>query len=177
LVINSSCGLVPPVSGFRASTSDRVGGNHGSPISTCTMCWHWFACLLARRAFHGRKRELLSESRMLEIARSRSGKQNTHLVTPGQILPAQPIIGLPALLRLVEWYQERRRNTQQGGLLCVNFEPPLSPPAPQQDKSSTKSSADMGDSCRRATGTNHRRADPRRRPATGEASGPEGGDA
>jgi hypothetical protein len=26
------------VSGFRASTSDRVGENHGSPISTCTMC-------------------------------------------------------------------------------------------------------------------------------------------
>ena len=28
----------------------------------------------------------------------------------------------------MEWYQERRRNTQQGGLSCTNLEPPLSPP-------------------------------------------------
>ena len=104
-------------------------------------------------------------------------KQNTHLVTPGQIRPAVPIIGLPALLRLVEWYQERRRNTQQGGLSCANLEPPLSPPAPQQDKSSTESSAAVGDPSRRATRTNSQRADPRRRPTTGEASGRQGGDA
>ena len=83
----------------------------------------------------------------------RSCKQNTHLVTPGQIPPAQPIIGLPALLRLVEWYKERRRNTQQGGFLCVNLKPPLSPPAPQQNSSATESSADMDDSCRQATRT------------------------
>ena len=57
-----------------------------------------------------------------------SEEQIAHLVTPGQIPPARPIIGLPALLRLVEWYQERRRNTQQGGLPCVKLEPPLSPP-------------------------------------------------
>ena len=51
------------------------------------------------------------------------------------------------------------------------------PPAPQQGKSSTESSAAMGHLCRRATGTNSQRADPRRRPTTGEASGREGGDA
>ena len=28
----------------------------------------------------------------------------------------------------MEWYQERRQNTQQGGLSCDNLEPPLSPP-------------------------------------------------
>ena len=67
-------------------------------------------------------------SQMREICTSGSCKQNTHLVTPGQIPPAQPIIGLPALLRLVEWYRARR-NTQQGGFLCVNLKPPLSPRA------------------------------------------------
>ena len=108
--------------------------------------------------------------------RSGCGEHNAHLVTPGQIPPTLPIIGLPALLRLVEWYQERRRNTQQGGLSCVNFEPSLSPPR-QQDRSSTESSADMGGPCRRASRTNSQRADPRRRPTTGEASGHEGGDA
>ena len=65
---------------------------------------------------------------MRVICTSGCEEQNTRLVTPGQIPPTQPIIGLPALLRLVEWYQERRRNTQQGGLPCVNLEPPLSPP-------------------------------------------------
>ena len=55
-------------------------------------------------------------------------EQNAHLVTPGQTPPTLPIIGLPALLRLVEWYQERQRKTQQGGLSCSSLEPPLSPP-------------------------------------------------
>src|ERR1700677_5001540 len=76
--------------------------------------------------------------------RSGCEEQNARLVTPGQIPPTRPIIGLPALLRLVEWYQDRRRNTQQGGLPCVNLETPLSPPAPQRGKSSTDSTAAVG---------------------------------
>jgi hypothetical protein len=62
-----------------------------------------------------------------DLHRSGRGEQTAHLVTPGQTLSTLPIIGLPALLRLVEWYQERRRKTQQGGLSCPDLEPPLSP--------------------------------------------------
>ncbi len=73
-------------------------------------------------------RTALSESRVRENRLSGSVEQNAHLVTPGQTPSTLPIIGLPALLRLVEWYQERRRKTQQGGLSCSNLEPPSSPP-------------------------------------------------
>ncbi len=38
------------------------------------------------------------------------------------------MIGLQALLQMVEWHQERQKKHQQGGLSCANFEPPLSPP-------------------------------------------------
>jgi hypothetical protein len=104
-------------------------------------------------------------------------EQKTHLVTPGQIAPTLPIIGLSALLGLVEWYEEHRRKTQQGGLSCTNLVPPLSPPAPQQGKPPAQSSAALGDHSRHATRTNSERTDPRRRPTTGEASRRQGGDA
>jgi hypothetical protein len=70
----------------------------------------------------------LSESRVRENRTPGCEEQKTHLVTPGQIAPTLPIIGLSALLGLVEWYEEHRRKTQQGGLSCTNLEPPLSPP-------------------------------------------------
>src|SRR5208337_3188188 len=64
----------------------------------------------------------------------RSGrvKQETHLVTPPRPTFQVPIIGFSALLQLVEWYQVRLRRDQQGGSSCVDPEPPLSPPAPDQ---------------------------------------------
>ena len=65
---------------------------------------------------------------MRENRSSRSVEQTAHLVTPGETPSTVPIIGLPALLGLVEWYQERRRGTQQGGSSCSNLEPPSSPP-------------------------------------------------
>ena len=116
-------------------------------------------------------------SRMPLTGTSGSVKQNAHLVTPGQIPPTQPIIELPALLRLVEWHQDRRRRTQQGGLSCSNLEPPSSPPAPREGKQSSQFSAALGDLPYRASRTNSQRTDPCRRPATGEASRRQGGDA
>jgi hypothetical protein len=116
-------------------------------------------------------------NRMRLTRTSGSGEQTAHLVTPGQTPSTLPIIGVPALLRLVEWYQERRRKTQQGGLSCANLEPPLSPPAPQQGRSPSHSPPALGNLPRRATRTNSRRTDPRRRPTTGEASRRQGGDA
>jgi len=116
-------------------------------------------------------------SRMRLTRTSGSERQTAHLVTPGQAPSTVPIIGVPALLRLVEWHQERRRKTQQGGLSCANLEPPLSPPAPQQVKGSSHSSAALDDLPHRATRTNSQRTDPRRRPTTGEASRRQGGDA
>ena len=77
--------------------------------------------------------------------RSGSVEQTAHLVTPGQTPSTVPIIGLPALLRLVEWYQERRRKTEQGGSLCSNLEPSLSPPVPREVKSSSQFSAAVVD--------------------------------
>src|SRR5271157_2036548 len=64
----------------------------------------------------------------------RSGRveQETHLVTPPRATSEVPIIGFSALLQLVEWYQVRLRRDQQGGSSCVDPEPPLSPPAPDQ---------------------------------------------
>src|ERR1700733_11489098 len=98
--------------------------------------------------------ERIRVSRMREIRTSGREEQKTHLVTPGQIAPTLPIIGLSALLGLVEWYEEHRRKTQQGGLSCTNLVPPLSPPAPQQGKPPAQSSAALGDHSRHATRTN-----------------------
>src|SRR5271155_2868587 len=117
------------------------------------------------------------KNRMLEFCTSRCEEQTAHLVTPIQAPSTLPIIGLPALLRLVEWYQERERKTLQGGSSCENLEPPLSPPAPQRGKPSSPSSATVGDLPRRATRANSRRSEPRRRPTTREASKRQGGDA
>jgi hypothetical protein len=104
-------------------------------------------------------------------------EQTAHLVTPRQTPSELPIIGLPALLQLVEWHQKRRRSNPQGGLSCANLEPSLSPPAPEPTRPSSRSPAALVDLPRRATRTNSRRTDPRRRPTTGEASRRQGGDA
>ncbi len=61
----------------------------------------------------------------------RSCKQNTHLVTPGQIPPAQPIIGLPALLRLVEWYKEAPAEHSARRFLMRQSQAAVVPPAPR----------------------------------------------
>ena len=42
------------------------------------------------------------------------------------------MIGLVALLQLVDWYHARGPSNQQGGLSCVAVEPPLSPPTPDR---------------------------------------------
>ena len=69
---------------------------------------------------------------MLEFCTSGRVKQETHLVTPPRPTSQVPIIGFSALLQLVEWYQVRLQRDQQGGSSCVDPEPPLSPPVPDQ---------------------------------------------
>ena len=59
-------------SGCAGSTRSKAGGRHGSPTSTCTMCWDWSTWVRGRGASRGRKRESLSESRMREIRPSGS---------------------------------------------------------------------------------------------------------
>jgi hypothetical protein len=42
------------------------------------------------------------------------------------------MIGVAALLQLVDWLHARTPRHLQGGSSCVNLEPPLSPPRPLQ---------------------------------------------
>ena len=67
---------------------------------------------------------------------SGSVEHKTHIVTPTRPLSPMPIIGVSALLQLVEWCQLRRQKGQPGGPSCVVSEPPLSPPPDPSSPSS-----------------------------------------
>src|ERR1700722_16237812 len=54
----------------------------------------------------------------------------------------------------MEWHQDRRRRTLQGGLSCSILEPPSSPPAPREGKQSSQVSAALSDLPDRASRTN-----------------------
>ena len=44
------------------------------------------------------------------------------------------MIGVPALLQLVDWYAARGQNEPPGGSSCVDLEQPVSPPRPSGGK-------------------------------------------
>src|SRR5271157_5600578 len=108
----------------------------------------------------------------------RSGRveQETHLVTPPRPTSQVPIIGFSALLQLVEWYQVRLRRNQQGGSSCVDPQPPLSPPAPDQGSPSPQSAPALAQLDRRIPRANPGHPQSRRGPAARSASSHPGGD-
>ena len=108
----------------------------------------------------------------------RSGRveQEAHLVTPPRPTSQVPIIGFSALLQLVEWYQIRLRRDQQGGSSCVDPEPPLSPPAPDQGSPSPQSAPALAQLDRRIPRANPGHPQSRRGPAARSASSHPGGD-
>ena len=59
-------------------------------------------------------------------------QQTAPVVTSSQAAVELPIIGVSALLQLVDWYQAHELRHQQGGSSCVNREAPLSPPPPSK---------------------------------------------
>src|SRR5271166_3062191 len=107
---------------------------------------------------------------------SGSVEQETHLVTPPRPTSQEPIIGLSALLQLVEWYQVRLRRDQQGGSSCVDPEPPLSPPAPDQGSPPPQSAPALAQLDRRIPRANPGHPQSRRGPAARSASSHPGGD-
>ena len=115
-------------------------------------------------------------NRMLEFCTSGRVEQETHLVTPPRPTSQVPIIELSALLQLVEWYQVRLRRNQQGGSSCVDPEPPLSPPAPDQGSPSPQSAPALAQLDRRIPRANPGHPQSRRGPAARSASSHPGGD-
>jgi len=69
-------------------------------------------------------------SRMPQRGTYGRAQQAAPVVTSLPAAAAQPMIGVAALLQLVDWLHARRPRHPQGGSSCVNLEPPLSPPAP-----------------------------------------------
>src|SRR3954452_18378104 len=67
---------------------------------------------------------------MRQSRTSGSVEQTAHLVTPLPSPSESPIIGLPALLQLVDWFHQRRLNPQPGEPSCLDTAQPTSPPAP-----------------------------------------------
>jgi hypothetical protein len=116
------------------------------------------------------------ESRVREIRQHGSVKQETHLVTPPRSTAQEPIIGFAALLRVVEWYHVRRQKGQQGGPSCVNPEPSLSPPAPDQSSPSPRSAPSLARPDRRITSANPGHPQSHRSPAARSISSNPGGD-
>src|SRR5271166_4974477 len=88
--------------------------------------WRGLHACTAQEVGPGGPRELLPRG----SHRFGSVKLETHSVTSPRSTFQVPIIGLSALLQLVEWCHVRRQRGQQGGPSCVDPEPPLSPPRP-----------------------------------------------
>jgi hypothetical protein len=87
------------------------------------------------------------------------------------------MIGLAALLQLVDWYHARGLKNQQGGLSCVDVEPPLSPPAPEQTDPPHRPTPVLAGPARRPARTHSPRSLRSRSQTTHEASNDSGGDA
>src|SRR5262245_4900775 len=97
------------------------------------------------------------------------------LVTPPASPSELPIIGLPALLQLADWFPSRRLNYQQGASSGVNDGQTLSPPAPDHGGLPSGPTPLLADTPRRLPRANSERSQSRRGPATRKASGPSGG--
>ena len=67
---------------------------------------------------------------MREIRQSGYVEHTARLVTPVPVLEEFPKIGLPALLRLIDWLHARRQEPQSGGPSCIHPQPSLSSPRP-----------------------------------------------
>jgi hypothetical protein len=116
-------------------------------------------------------------NRMPEIGTSGRVHQTAPVVTSSQAAAEQPMIDVSALLQLVDWYHARAQRNEQGGSSCVNLEPPLSPPAPEQAKTPDQPVPTVAGPSRRKPRTNPDRSQSRRGRTPHEASGPAGGDA
>jgi hypothetical protein len=113
----------------------------------------------------------------LPAHRTGSVEQTAHPVTPPPSPSDLPIIGLPALLQLVDWFHQRRLNTQPGGPSCLDTTPPPSPPAPDLGSSPAGPTPPLADTPRREPRPDPERSQCRRGPATREAPGRPGGGA
>ena len=107
----------------------------------------------------------------------RSSKRTPTEVTPRRPIPDLPIIGLPALLSLVEWIEGRRIKSQQGGPSCDDLRANVSPPAPDRVEGATTTGPALAGSDRRPAAANAPGAQPRRGSSTGGTSGRKGGGA
>src|SRR3989442_3005144 len=114
---------------------------------------------------------------MREIRKSGRVKRTAPVVTSSQTTAEAPMIGLAALLQLVDWYHARGLSNQQGGLSCVDVEPPLSPPAPDRANPAERPTPVLAGPARRPARAHSACSQPRRGPTTHEASDGFGADA
>jgi hypothetical protein len=105
----------------------------------------------------------------------RNSKETPTEVTPRRSHPDLPIIGLPALLSLVEWNEGRRINSQQGGSSCNDLQANASPPAPDRGEHATTVESALAGTDRRPAGADAPGAQPRRGASTVRSSGRKGG--
>src|SRR5258708_24037216 len=103
--------------------------------------------------------------------------QAAPVVTSSPATAALPMIGVAALLQLVDWYHARGPRHQQGGFSCVNLEPPSSPPAPAQANTPAQAEATVAGPAGRQSRAASAGAQPRRGRSPRAVSGPAAGDA
>ena len=101
----------------------------------------------------------------------RSSKRTPTEVTPRRPSSDLPIIGLAALLSLVEWIEERRIKSQQGGPSCDDHQANVSPPAPDRAEGATTTGPALAGSDRRPAAANAPGAQPRRGSSTRGTAG------
>jgi hypothetical protein len=114
---------------------------------------------------------------MREICQSGSVEQTARLVTPVPVPEEFPKIGLPALLRLINWLHSRRQEPQSGGLPCIPAQPSLSPPAPTPGTLFIEFPSTLADTPCRNSGTDPKRPESDCGPASEAASEQVGGEA
>jgi hypothetical protein len=114
---------------------------------------------------------------MREIRPSGSVEHTAHLVTPVPVPEEFPKIGLPALLRLIDWLRARRQEPQSGGLPCIQTQQSLSPPAPTLGTLCGDFASHLADASCRKPGTHPKRPQQDRGPAPEAASERVGGEA
>src|SRR6185312_9494113 len=105
----------------------------------------------------------------------RNSKETPTEVTPRRSRPDLPIIGLPALLSLVEWNEARRIKSPHGGSSCDERQANVSPPAPDRVEHTSTAEPALAGSDRRPAGANAPGAQPRRGSSTGRSFGRKGG--